>query len=72
MIEVDVRGFSDHMPTVSTQEAIKENPNKVILVIADTVTTKENIVRLGQGKGYTVKKEKVGDDFHIQLIPPRK
>ena len=70
MIEVDVRGFSDHVPIVRTQKAIKENPNKVLFVLADTGVTRENVSHLAQGKGYTVKVEHTCDEYLIQLIPP--
>jgi len=72
MIEIDVRGFSDHIPIVRTQKAIEENPNEVIFVLAETMATRETVSRLAKSKGYTVKVEEAGDDFHIQLIPPGK
>ena len=72
MIEVDVRGFSDHIPIVRTQKAIEENPNKVIFVFAETMATRETVSRLAKSKGYTVKVEEVGEGFHIQLIPSGK
>ncbi len=72
MIEVDVRGFSCPIPVVRTQKAIKENPNEILMVITETGVARENVSRLGRGKGYAVKIEEVGDDFHIQLIPPGK
>jgi len=72
MIEVDVRGFSCPIPVVRAQKAIKENPNEILTVVTETGVTKENVSRLAQSKGYTVKVEEVGDDFYIQLIPPGK
>ena len=72
MIEVDVRGFSCPIPVVRTQKAIEENPNEILTVVTETGVTRENVSRLAQSKGYTVKVEEVGDDFYIQLIPPRK
>jgi tRNA 2-thiouridine synthesizing protein A len=72
MIEVDVRGFSCPIPVVRTQKAIEENPNEILTVVTETGVTRENVSRLAQSKGYTVKVEEVGDDFYIQLIPPGK
>lgn len=72
MIEVDVRGFSCPIPVVRAQKAIEENPNEILTVVTETGVTRENVSRLAQSKGYTVKVEEVGDDFHIQIIPPGK
>ena len=72
MLEVDVRGFSCPVPLVRTQKAIDENPGIVLNVIMETVTSRENVSRLAQSKGYTVVVEEVGDEFHLQLIPPGK
>ena len=72
MIEVDVRGFSCPIPVIRTKKAIEENPNEILVVVTETGVTRENVSRLAQSKGYTVKVEEAGDDFHIQLIPPGK
>ena len=72
MIEVDVRGFSCPIPVVRTKKAIEENPNEILVVVTETGVTRENVSRLAQSKGYTIKVEEVGDDFHIQLTPPGK
>ena len=72
MVEVDVRGFSCPIPVIRTKKAIEENPNEILVVVTETGVTRENVSRLAQSKGYTVKLEEAGDDFHIQLIPPRK
>ena len=72
MIEVDVRGFSCPIPVIRTKKAIEENPKEILIVVTETGVTRENVSRLAQSKGYTIKVEEVGDDFHIQLIPPGK
>ncbi len=72
MIEVDVRGFSCPIPVVKIQKAIEENPNEVLIVVTEAGVTRENVSRLAKSKGYTVKIEEAGDDFHIQLTPPGK
>jgi len=72
MVEFDVRGFSCPIPVVRTQKAIEDNPNEILTVVTETRVTRENVSRLAQSKGYTVKVEEVGDDFYIQLIPPGK
>jgi len=72
MVEFDVRGFSCPIPVVRTQKAIEDNPNEILTVVTETRVTRENVSRLAQSKGYTVKVEEGGDDFYIQLIPPGK
>ena len=72
MVEVDVRGFSCPIPVVKTQKAIEEHPNEELIVMVETSVTKENVSRLAQSKGYTVKVEEVGDELRLQLTPPGK
>jgi tRNA 2-thiouridine synthesizing protein A len=72
MVEVDVRGLSCPIPVVKTQKAIDEHPNEVLNVMVETSVTKENVSRLAQSKGYTVKVEEVGDEFRLLLTPPDK
>ena len=71
MIEVDVRGFSCPIPVVKTRKAIKENPAAMITVLVDSAASKENVSRLAQSEGFSVKTEKVSDGFCLQLSPPQ-
>jgi len=72
MIEVDVRGYSCPIPVVKTKKAIEEHPKKPIAVLVETATSKENVSRLAQGKGYTVKIEEAKDYFRLLLQPSKK
>lgn len=72
MVEVDVRGLSCPIPVVKTQKAINEHPNEVLNVMVETSVTKENVSRLAQSKGYTVKVEEAGGEFRLLLTPPDK
>ena len=72
MIEIDVRGFSCPIPVVKTQKVIAEHPKEELTVLVETSVARENVSRLAQSKGYTVKVEEVGDDFRLQLTPPGK
>lgn len=69
MIEIDVRGFSCPTPVIKTQKAIAEHPNEELIVMVETSVARENVTRLAQSKGYTIKVEEVGDDFRLQLTP---
>jgi tRNA 2-thiouridine synthesizing protein A len=70
MVEIDVRGFSCPIPVVRTNKAIEENPNKPVTVLVDSSVSKENISRLAQSKGYSIKVEEVEDGFRLLLSPP--
>ena len=70
MTEVDARGFSCPIPVVRTKKAMEENPNEVLTVLVETVVSKENVSRLAQSRGYSVKVEEVSGEYHLVLTPP--
>jgi tRNA 2-thiouridine synthesizing protein A len=72
VIEVDVRGYSCPIPVVRTKKAIEENPGQPLTVLVETAASKENVSRLAQGKGYSVKVEDLKDGFKLVLDPPKK
>ena len=72
MIEVDVRDFSCPIPVVRTKDAIEENPKAIITILVDSVVSKENVSRLAQSKGYSVKVEEASDGHRLSLNPPGK
>ena len=69
MIEVDVRGFSCPVPVVRTKKAMDQNPKEVLTVLTETDTSKENVSRLAEGQGYSVKVEEVSGEYHLTLTP---
>ena len=71
MIEVDVRGYSCPIPVVRTKKVIEENPGQPLTVLVETAASKENVSRLANSKGYSVKAESVKDGFRLVLSPPR-
>ena len=72
MVEVDVRGFSCPVPVVRTQKAIEENPNQPVTILVESVVSKENVSRLAQSKGYSIKVEETSDGYRLVLMPPGK
>ena len=70
-IEVDVRGYSCPVPVVKTKKAMEENPGKELIVTADTRTSCDNISRLGNSSGYSIKISEKGDDFVVTLSPTK-
>ncbi len=72
MVEVDVRGFSCPVPVVRTKKAMEQNPKEVLTVLIETATSKENVSRLAQSQGYSVKVEEVSGEYRLTLTPPGK
>jgi tRNA 2-thiouridine synthesizing protein A len=72
MPEVDVRGFSCPIPVVKTKKAMEENPGTVLTVLVETEVSKENVSRLAQSRGYSVKEEKISGEYRLALAPPGK
>jgi len=70
MIEVDVRGFSCPIPVVKTKKAIDENPDQPVTVLVETAVSRENVSRMAQSRGYSVKVEEVTDAYRLLLSPP--
>ena len=69
MIEVDVRGFSCPIPVVKTKKAMEENPEEVLTVMVETAVSRENVSRLAQSQGYTIKVEEVSGEYRLELTP---
>ena len=69
MTEVDVRGYSCPIPVVKTKKAMDENPGDTLAVLIETQVSKENVSRLAEGRGYTVKAEEVSGEFKLILTP---
>ena len=70
MIAVDVRGFSCPIPVVKTKQFMEANPNEVLTVLVETGVSRENVSRLAEGKGYSVKAEETGGEYRLTLTPP--
>jgi len=68
-IEVDVRGFSCPIPVVKTKKAIEQNPGEPVTVLVESAVSKENVSRLAESKGYSVKVEEVEDGYRIIISP---
>ena len=70
MIKVDVRGFSCPIPVVRTKQAIEKNRGEEIEVLVETAVSRENVSRLAENRGYSVKAAAAGSDFLLTLTPP--
>jgi tRNA 2-thiouridine synthesizing protein A len=72
MVEVDVRGFSCPVPVVKTKKAMEQNPKEVLTVLIETAVSKENVSRLAENQGYSIKVEEVSGEYRLTLTPPGK
>jgi tRNA 2-thiouridine synthesizing protein A len=72
MVEVDVRGFSCPVPVVRTKKAMEKNPKDILTVLMETNVSKENVSRLAESQGYSVKVEEVSGEYRLTLTPPSK
>jgi tRNA 2-thiouridine synthesizing protein A len=69
MFEVDCRGLSCPIPVVRLQKAIAAHPGEPIMIVVDNETAHDNVARIAQEKGYSVKTTRKGDDINLELVP---
>jgi tRNA 2-thiouridine synthesizing protein A len=72
MVEIDVRGFNCPIPVVNTMKAIDKNPGVIIAVLLETETSRDDVSRLAERRGYSVKVERVSGDYCLTLTPAGK
>jgi tRNA 2-thiouridine synthesizing protein A len=72
MIEVDVRGFSCPVPVVRTRKAMEQNPGEILTVLTETAVSKENVSRLAESQGYSVKVDEISGEYRLTLTPSGK
>jgi tRNA 2-thiouridine synthesizing protein A len=70
MTEIDVRGFSCPIPVVKTKKAMEANPKEALTVLTETAVALENVSRLAESQGYTVKVTGAGGEYRLRLTPP--
>ena len=57
MIEIDARGLSCPIPVIRVKDAMEQNPGEDIVVLIESQETKENVMRLAEGKGMKVEEQ---------------
>jgi tRNA 2-thiouridine synthesizing protein A len=72
MLEVDVRGYSCPVPVFRAKKAMEKNPEEILTVLIDTVTSKENVSRLARNQGYAIKAEEISGEYKLTLTPSNK
>ncbi len=63
---VDARGLSCPQPVILTRQAIKRGEYPII-VLVETVTSRENVRRMAEKQGCTVSIREVDDQFELTL-----
>jgi TusA-related sulfurtransferase len=66
---IDARGFSCPQPVILTRRALQEGIFP-IEVLVETVTSRENVRRIAERAGYTVKVEEVSDEYRLTIDKP--
>jgi len=69
MFEVDALGLACPIPVVRVQKAMANHPNEPLLVKVDNRAAKENVTRLAENKGYSVKTQQLKGEIHLELTP---
>jgi len=63
---VDARGLSCPQPVILARKAIQTGQFP-IEVLVESVTSRENVRRMAEKEGCTVKVQTIGDEFKLEL-----
>lgn len=68
MMTVDARGYSCPEPVIQVQEALKRLPaGEQLEVLVETVTSRENVRRMAEARGWQVAVTETEDGFQLIL-----
>ena len=66
---VDARGLSCPQPVILTLDEIKKGKDKDIIVLVDTDTSKENVIRAASSQGYRINEvSPEGEGYRIRIM----
>ena len=65
--QIDVRGLSCPLPAMRVINALKQQNDKILMVLSDEPSACENIIRVAQGLGYKCSTRKDGVEFQISI-----
>jgi tRNA 2-thiouridine synthesizing protein A len=65
--EIDARGLSCPQPVVLVKKAMEEGQPKILEVLVDTVTSRENVSRTARASGYQVEMVERPGEFLLIL-----
>ncbi|MEZ4639735.1 MAG: sulfurtransferase TusA family protein [Caldilineaceae bacterium] len=66
MTTIDARGLSCPQPVILANKAIAANRFPFV-VLVETVTSRENVRRMAEGKQCKVEVEQIGDEFRLKI-----
>ena len=66
-ITVDASGLSCPQPVMETRKALDKNPSGRVEVLVDTATSRDNVARYGENKGWKVAKEQLDSGYKVIL-----
>ncbi|MCB0115290.1 MAG: sulfurtransferase TusA family protein [Caldilineaceae bacterium] len=66
MTTIDARGLSCPQPVILANKAIAANRFPFV-VLVETVTSRENVRRMAEGKQCMVEVEQIGDEFRLKI-----
>ena len=68
MKTVDARGYSCPEPVIQVQNALKILPDgEQLEVLVETVTSRENVRRMAEAKGWKVATEETPEGFRLEI-----
>lgn len=67
MLKVDAKGLFCPEPLMMTQEALKQNPGKTIVVEVDSAAPRDNILRLVRRKKLSASVEEANGVYTITI-----
>jgi len=66
---VDARGLSCPQPVLMTMDEIKKESRGEIEILVDTDTSRENVSRAAESKGWTVKDvTEAGEGYRVTIV----
>lgn len=66
-ITVDARGLSCPQPVMATRKALDGRSDGRVEVLVDTATSRDNVARFGENKGWRATKEPRGEGWTVVL-----
>lgn len=67
MKEIDCRGMACPQPVVTTKQALDQLKENELTIIVDNPSSSENVERFARSQRCSVKIEKRGQDFYVQI-----
>ncbi len=67
IVTVDASGLSCPQPVMETKKALNGISSGVVTVLVDTATSRDNVARFAENKGWTVRKEEHDGRYKVIL-----